>query len=186
FVFHDSCGFESGSIDELQRVQAFVRDRSQQNFLQQRLHAIWYCIPMDNHRPGLDIAPFYNICPDKNVPVILLFTKYEAFRRNVQIDLDPEEEVDDLEDLQRRAHHECQEIFDAQYLSHVGETPFVKLEGETVTINSLSTGMDKADQPCDELLRATMDALNPAVVGLMLLTVQKENLKLSVQRAVKR
>ncbi|KAJ7668873.1 hypothetical protein B0H17DRAFT_989937, partial [Mycena rosella] len=125
---------------------------------------------MDNHRPGLDIAPFYNICLDKNVPVILLFTKYEAFRRNVQIDLDPEEEAEDLEDLQCRADRECQEIFDTQYLSRIGETPFVRLEG-----------MDKPSQPCDELLKATMEALNPAAVGLMLLTVQKENLKLSVQ-----
>ncbi|KAJ7655513.1 hypothetical protein B0H17DRAFT_956344, partial [Mycena rosella] len=42
YVFHDSCGFESGSTDELQRVQAFVSDRSQQTSLRERLHAIWF------------------------------------------------------------------------------------------------------------------------------------------------
>ncbi|KAJ7692045.1 hypothetical protein B0H17DRAFT_1061757 [Mycena rosella] len=46
--------------------------------------------------------------------------------------------------------------------------------------------MDKPSQPCDELLKTTMEALNPVAVGLMLLTVQKANLKLSVQHVVKR
>ncbi|KAJ7620663.1 hypothetical protein B0H17DRAFT_1152003 [Mycena rosella] len=119
---------------------------------------------MDNHRPGLDITLFHNICLDKNIPIILLFIKYDAFRRNVQIDLNPEEEAHDLEDLQCRAHHKCQDIFEAQHLSQVDETPFVQLEG-----------MDKPSQSCDELVKAAMEALNPAAaVGPMLLTGQKE------------
>ena len=42
YVFHDSRGFEGGSEDELKTVQEFVRLRSQEERLKDRLHAIWF------------------------------------------------------------------------------------------------------------------------------------------------
>jgi hypothetical protein len=74
-------------------VQAFVRHRSQEKRLKDRLHAIWfvpfgtynskfmkllfrYCIPMDNERPSLDIRHFDEICPDKNGTSKHNFTNY--------------------------------------------------------------------------------------------------------------
>jgi hypothetical protein len=41
-VFHDSCGFECGSQDEVKIVQDFVRRKSRENRLTDRLHAIWF------------------------------------------------------------------------------------------------------------------------------------------------
>jgi len=46
YVFHDSRGFEGGSEDELKAVQDFVRQRSQERLLKDRLHAIW-CVSLD-------------------------------------------------------------------------------------------------------------------------------------------
>ncbi|KDR66155.1 hypothetical protein GALMADRAFT_1202735 [Galerina marginata CBS 339.88] len=43
FVFHDSCGFEAGSLEELSTVQQFVVNHSSEvNSTQKQLHAIWY------------------------------------------------------------------------------------------------------------------------------------------------
>jgi hypothetical protein len=42
YVFHDSRGFEAGDDRELQIVQEFVRRRSQEKSLNDRLHAIWF------------------------------------------------------------------------------------------------------------------------------------------------
>ena len=42
FVFHDSMGFEAGSADELEKVQAFIMARSAKRSLRDQLHAIWY------------------------------------------------------------------------------------------------------------------------------------------------
>jgi hypothetical protein len=42
YVFHDSCGFECGSQDELKIVQDFVHCKSQEKQLTDRLHAIWF------------------------------------------------------------------------------------------------------------------------------------------------
>jgi hypothetical protein len=42
YVFHDSRGFESGGEDELKIVQDFVRSKSREKQLRDRLHAIWF------------------------------------------------------------------------------------------------------------------------------------------------
>jgi len=42
YVFHDSRGFEAGGEDELKIVQDFVRRKSQEKRLNDRLHAIWF------------------------------------------------------------------------------------------------------------------------------------------------
>src|SRR5580698_5709669 len=82
YVFNDSRGFEAGNEDELRIVQEFVRRRSQERRLKDRLHAIWfvlslsviansqcslfrYCVPMDNDRPALDLKHFDKIFPDE-------------------------------------------------------------------------------------------------------------------------
>jgi hypothetical protein len=42
YVFHDSPGFEAGGEAELMIVQDFVRRKSQERQLKDRLHAIWF------------------------------------------------------------------------------------------------------------------------------------------------
>jgi hypothetical protein len=42
YVFHDSRGFESGDDKELEIVQDFVRRKSRERKLKDRLHAIWF------------------------------------------------------------------------------------------------------------------------------------------------
>jgi hypothetical protein len=42
YIFHDSCGLESGKDEELKIVQDFVGRRSRERQLNDRLHAIWF------------------------------------------------------------------------------------------------------------------------------------------------
>ena len=41
FVFHDSPGFEAGSIKEFEQMKDFVTERAKTTFLKKRIHAIW-------------------------------------------------------------------------------------------------------------------------------------------------
>ncbi|KIK18998.1 hypothetical protein PISMIDRAFT_683522 [Pisolithus microcarpus 441] len=41
FVFHDSCGFEAGSVEQFDLMKKFVRDRAKTTKLDERIHAIW-------------------------------------------------------------------------------------------------------------------------------------------------
>ena len=44
FIFHDSRGFESGSIEETERVKAFIAKHAASYELSKQLHAIWSVI----------------------------------------------------------------------------------------------------------------------------------------------
>ncbi|KAH9059237.1 GTP-binding protein [Lactarius vividus] len=170
YIFHDSRGIESGAIEELEILQEFIRRKCGEERLMDRLHAIWYCVPMDNQRPQLDVKFFKDICPDRNVPVIVVFTKHDQFRRNVQIYVEdfgsPDDNVLEVAEI----------LFQEHYLSPLGEdVRYVRLEK-----------MHMQTMRCDGLIETTAAALNDDIVGLMLLAVQKGNLILSVKRALKR
>ncbi|KAG1810414.1 uncharacterized protein HD556DRAFT_1223081 [Suillus plorans] len=47
FIFHDSCRFKAGGESEFNKVKVFIASRSKESKLRNQLHAIWYCIPMD-------------------------------------------------------------------------------------------------------------------------------------------
>ena len=47
-------------------------------------------------------------------------------------------------------------------------------------------GMNKPGQRCNGLLETTANALSDGIVALMLLAVQRDNLELSIDQAIKR
>ncbi|KAH9066180.1 hypothetical protein EDB87DRAFT_1553926 [Lactarius vividus] len=170
YIFHDSRGIESGSTEELGILQNFIRRRCGERRLQDRLHAIWYCVPMDNQRPQLDLRFFQGICPDQNVPVIAVFTKYDQFRKNIRINVEdfgsPDDDVSQV----------TEELFQEYYLRPLGDdVRFVRLEN-----------MHMQDMRCDKLIETTAAALNDETTALMLLAVQWGNLELSVKTALNR
>ncbi|KAG9312263.1 hypothetical protein JVU11DRAFT_7566 [Chiua virens] len=93
FVFHDSQGFEAGSIEEFEQMRHFVSDRAKTRFLKKRIHAIWYCIPMDQYHRAVLTAEekFFGDCDTGNVPVVLVFTKCDALLVQGIAALTPEE-----------------------------------------------------------------------------------------------
>ncbi|KAI9456010.1 GTP-binding protein [Lactarius psammicola] len=165
YVFHGSRGIESGSTEELEILQEFIRRKCGGGRLRDKLHAIWYCVPMDNQRPQLDLRFFKDI-----FPVIAVFTKYDQFLRNVQIHLDdfgsPDDNVSDVAERQFQEH----------YLHPLGDdVKFVRLER-----------MHRQNTRCDVLIEKTAVALNDDIVALMLLAVERGNVELSVKLALNR
>ncbi|KAH0555821.1 hypothetical protein GP486_006231 [Trichoglossum hirsutum] len=81
-IIHDSRGFEAGESDTLQRVKEFIDWRSSQNTLSEQLHCIWYCISAADVRPfqAAEIN-FFKFFQDKGIPLIYVFTKYDALIR---------------------------------------------------------------------------------------------------------
>jgi hypothetical protein len=159
YVFHDSRGFEAGGEDELKTVQAFVRRRSRERELKDRLHAIWfvllgtqsskfmnllfrYCIPMDNDRPSLDLKHFNEICPDKNgtskhnfmEPGTKLFQVpvIAVFTKYDQFKRDVMIKLEDQDRDPALLNDEVERIFGEYYLTNLRSPSFVRLEGEGI------------------------------------------------------
>jgi hypothetical protein len=90
---------------------------------------------MDNQRPELDLKFYKDICPDKNVPVIVVFTKYDQFLRNVEMQmLDYPDEY-----LDGNVSEAAGKLFQEHYLGPLGDdVKYVQLrctsrEGTVVT-----------------------------------------------------
>ncbi|KAI5988269.1 hypothetical protein F5J12DRAFT_748346 [Pisolithus orientalis] len=77
FVFHDSCGFEAGSEEQFDMMKEFVMDRAKTTKLDERIHAIWFCIPLNDSHRMITAAEkkFFDECDTGHVPVIVLLTK---------------------------------------------------------------------------------------------------------------
>ncbi|KAG1873851.1 hypothetical protein F4604DRAFT_757375 [Suillus subluteus] len=79
FVFHDSRGFEAGGESEFDKVKEFIAGRSKETRLKNQLHAIWYCIPMDEaSRPFTESENNFFSESTGSITVIVLFTKFDA------------------------------------------------------------------------------------------------------------
>ncbi|RDB22371.1 hypothetical protein Hypma_010557 [Hypsizygus marmoreus] len=79
FIFHDSFGFEAGSVDEFREVQGFIQGHANETSLRKRLHVIWYCIPVSDARLVTRAEEiFFSECDTKGVPVLVLFTKFDS------------------------------------------------------------------------------------------------------------
>jgi hypothetical protein len=124
------------------------------------------------------------------VPVIVVFTKYDQFRREIRMKLEDESRgpADPDDDA------EAETIFKERYLANLKGpplAPFVCLESEgfvnqpsTYSANCSPAGMHKPGKRCTNLIEKTADALSGSAVKLMLLAVQKENLELNIKHAV--
>ncbi|KAJ7802689.1 hypothetical protein B0H14DRAFT_3884430 [Mycena olivaceomarginata] len=68
---------------------------------------------MDSNRASLDIEPFHKICPDKNVPIIAVFTKFETFMYGTRSDMMLKGQRGNLKD-------ECGKRFKERYSDELG------------------------------------------------------------------
>ena len=111
-------------------------------------HHFRYCIPMDDERPSLNVKHFHKVCPDQNgmskliqpscvriemecsiVPIIAVFTKYDQFRLNIEMNL----EDDGCFQSENEAPAEAERVFKEQYVGKLGvTTPFVCLESKGI------------------------------------------------------
>ncbi|KAG2140500.1 uncharacterized protein EDB93DRAFT_676312 [Suillus bovinus] len=84
FVFHDSCGFEAGSKEEFENMKTFISERVHTTKLKERIHTIWYCIPMDEPCRTFQLSEekFFMECDTGHVPVIAVFTKFETLEED--------------------------------------------------------------------------------------------------------
>jgi len=88
-----------------------------------------------------------DICPDKNVPVIAVFTKFDQFKHDIKMKLE-----DEGRDPGTDHDAEMERVFNQYYLASLsGPPPFVRLER-----------MHKHDQQCTDLIEVTANALTGA------------------------
>ncbi|KAI9566334.1 hypothetical protein HD554DRAFT_2174521 [Boletus coccyginus] len=177
FVFHDSRGFEAGSEDELQKVQSFIEGRAGDRRLINRLHAIWYCIPMNEHCRPITVAEeaFFS----KYVPVIAIFTKFDALHTIAFGEL--QEQGKGMREARDMAAKHAEEIFRRN--DYYG-----MLQGKAFLPRNFvcMTGMNEEQADCAALISSTAEALDDEMLEVLLVSAQQINLEICIKYAIQR
>jgi len=176
-VFHDSRGIEAGATNEMQIIQDFISERATARSLNEKLHAIWYCIPTDNARlvTAAELQFFDQIDPN-GVPVVLIFTKFESQEAHAFGKL---QETHSLDDALAQAPQQARQEFEQHHLSRFKDRKYPPKE--VIYLKN----MDKEDAQCSEIIELTTKALNNDTLKWLLATVQEINLRFRIEQMLK-
>ncbi|KAJ7124157.1 hypothetical protein C8R44DRAFT_783079 [Mycena epipterygia] len=176
YIFHDSCGFESGSLAETNKVKSFIAKHADGNRLSEQLHAIWYCLATDTNRPLLEAdEDFFGTDVAGKVPVIAILTKCEAVASEVFEDLLYEHEgrVPDAALVDQNA----QKMLDTRFVE-----PLKGMSYPPADYVQLKDMQENGD--CGQLITKTAGALTDDVLRLLFVSVQQNNINLSISNAL--
>ncbi|KIK13288.1 hypothetical protein PISMIDRAFT_646179 [Pisolithus microcarpus 441] len=180
FVFHDSCGFEAGSEEQFDMMKNFVRDRAKRIRLDERIHAIWFCIPLnESHRMVMAAEKkFFDECDTGYVPVILLATKadtleLEAFEKLEEQGLNVDDETGSARLQEEILVNNIEKI-----KNWLGNTRFPPHDYLPLA------GMEQEGANCVPLVTCTANALKEEGLQQLLISTQQSNLELCMEFAI--
>ncbi|KAK7460651.1 hypothetical protein VKT23_009367 [Stygiomarasmius scandens] len=176
YVFHDSRGAEAGSLEEPELVREFIKKRQSMN-LDDRIHVIWYCLPVDSDRPLLeDELSFFNFEELKGIPIVAIFTKFEG-RINKAFSALKEE---GLPLRQAKLGAKSKAVADFRHViadRKLGS--FRHPPGAHVFLQELDKGGN-----CEDLTKATYDIINDDILKKRFREVQRLRIRVAVSRAL--
>ncbi|KAF8805967.1 era-like GTP-binding protein [Phlegmacium glaucopus] len=181
FIFHDSHGFEAGGIEELNKVKQFITERSKMVDLSEQLHVIWYCIPMDDERPFTAAElNFFGESGTGGVPVVAIFTKFDALE-DVAYGKLTKEGILPADAVKQTADRAVTD-FEKEYLPIFHKLKFPP-KGY-VYLRVLDMNKPKAD--CHRLADTVAAVLENTDLKRLFVSIQRNNLELSIRYMVER
>ncbi|KAG1792018.1 uncharacterized protein HD556DRAFT_584349 [Suillus plorans] len=183
FVFHDSCGFEAGSEEEFENMKKFISERAHATELEERIHAIWYCIPMDDPSRTFQRSEekFFRECDIGHVPVVTVFTKFEALRPFAYGEIKKQLKGVSAEERSKRIAERVEELFTKTgVLDQLCNPENLARPNSYVRLQN----MNQQNTNCDTLLESTTFALDDEELRSCLVSTQKSNLELCIKCAI--
>ncbi|KAM6493818.1 hypothetical protein JOM56_010179 [Amanita muscaria] len=176
FIFHDSRGFESGSRDEMILAKRFLEERSTKAAdMHNRVHVIWYCIPMDDARVIADAELEFFRHSTGEVPVVVVFTKFDALI--VQEFNQLPENLDEDERWELAIVNAKRTLQDT-YIPRINNTP----HPPTCVVHL--EDMHKSETQCPELTIKTAEVIDDPRLRRLFVSVQRNNINLCIKEAI--
>ncbi|KAG2132690.1 uncharacterized protein EDB93DRAFT_896569 [Suillus bovinus] len=183
FVFHDSCGFEAGSEKEFEVMMKFVSERTHAKKLEERIHAIWYCIPMSDRNRLFQQSEekFFLQCDTGRVPVVAVFTKFDALYPVAYGEIKKQLKGLSVEERSRKIAQRAEELFtNTGVLNKLCKPENRARPKSHVRLEN----MNEPNTNCNTLLESTTLALDDEELRLCLLSTQQSNLELCIKCAI--
>ncbi|KDQ07113.1 hypothetical protein BOTBODRAFT_181004 [Botryobasidium botryosum FD-172 SS1] len=183
FVFHDSRGFESGAVDELELVRKFIQEKASLGSMRNQLHAIWYCFSTDSNRfmTAAD-KEFFNTIDTGTVPVIAIFTKFDA-RDSVAFSALSAQGVPH-EEAQKSAPEYAKAQFDQEVLPLIEKLAHPPRAVVCLRNMHNKGSLDLIQKSASELIEKTESALDDGALKVLLVQAQHINVELCMKAAV--
>ncbi|KZP26019.1 GTP-binding protein [Athelia psychrophila] len=176
FIFHDSRGFECGSVDETETVQRFLSERAHAGELKNQLHAVWYCLPTDTARPILAAdETFFNGCGIGKAPVIVIFTKFDGL---VTMAFNELRGHLSIKDARKQASAAAVIKLDDLFKKPLQASKFPP------TTCLYLKDMQRGNTTCSELIEATANAITDDALKGLFISVQQSNIELCIHYAL--
>ncbi|KAG2072247.1 era-like GTP-binding protein [Suillus decipiens] len=181
FVFHDSRGFEAGGESEFEKVKEFITRRSKETRLKDQLHAIWYCIPMDEASRAFTAGEvkFFSQCDTGKIPVMVLFTKFDALYDVAYAEL--KSMGKSIKDARALAPTHAEQSF-----ANGPQLEFLKGVRWPPKCYVCLPNMDRDDADCGPLIERTAGTLDNDVLQQLFISTQETNLELCMKYAVEK
>ncbi|KAG2125432.1 hypothetical protein DEU56DRAFT_743738 [Suillus clintonianus] len=182
FIFHDSRGFEAGGESEYNKVNKFIADRSKEGNMKDRIHTIWYCIPMDQPSRSFTEAErkFFSHCDTGSIPVIVIFTKFDALypAEFTRLTENGKSRVDAKRLAPKHAEDSFKKGTQLKFLydpNSIGRPP---------KCHVCLPDMNKDDADCGPLIERTAGTLDDQVLQQLFVSTQRSNLEICMKYAV--
>ncbi|KAI6132342.1 GTP-binding protein [Pisolithus croceorrhizus] len=183
FVFHDSCGFEAGSTKQFEQMKEFVVDRATTRRVNERVHAIWFCIPMTDYHRTVTAAEqkFFNECDTGHVPVMVLLTKCDSLEVDAIQEL--QDEGLEIEEAPEKIAEKEMELVEKWHAHIKHELDKCKYPPRGyVTLQEMH--QESAD--CTVLMQRTANVMNEEGLQMLLVSTQQSSILLCIEYAVRK
>ncbi|KAJ7448358.1 hypothetical protein FB451DRAFT_1053847 [Mycena latifolia] len=186
FVFHDSRGIEAGAEHEQNSTLSteylwnFLEKRSETTNIQDQVHAVWFCIPMDNPRaPSAEFELAFFNAKRSLVPVIAVFTKFESLFDEAYDNLPDDDDLSDAERNQE-ACKVAQSKFKATVLKAIQSTKYPP--NQFVQLQNLN----EAATECAALTEKTYAAIQDETLSDLFALAQRNSVSVGNQKVFER
>ncbi|KAF4585143.1 hypothetical protein EYR40_001980 [Pleurotus pulmonarius] len=178
FVFHDSRGIEAGGKQELDIVQNFIAKRAKSHNLEDRIHVIWYCIPVDNDRifTAAEKSFFDSLSRHGGVEIIAIFTKFD--HRDIESFMSLQEEGLEDTEAKAKAPNHAKEVFEKEFLPEIYNLSYPPQR------HVYLRDMQEPDSSVSELAERTAEVLENGVLRLMFVSTQRSSITLCIKYAI--
>ncbi|KAJ7936878.1 hypothetical protein B0H13DRAFT_1852938 [Mycena leptocephala] len=180
FVFHDSRGIETGAEYEdnsplrTEYLWRFLRERSETSQLRNQIHAVWFCIPMNDPRAPSEFEVAFFNAKESPVPIIAVFTKFESWIDAAYDDL-PQDDSTDTEQAQQ-ARQAAQLKFEETVRKVIENTKYPP--NQFVQLQNL----DEPATGCEALTEKTYAAIKEETLGDLFALAQTNSFRVGCNR----
>ncbi|KZP15289.1 hypothetical protein FIBSPDRAFT_750460, partial [Athelia psychrophila] len=184
FIFHDSRGFEAGSVDETETVRGFLSKRAKARELADQLHAVWYCLPTDTARPILAADEiFFNEFGIGKAPVIVIFTKFDGL---VTTSFNELRGHLGIKEARKQAPAAAEIKLHNLFKMPLDATKFPPTASLHLGCEWDQNDMERPGTTCSALIEETANAITDDALKTLFISVQQINVDLCIQQALRK